>query len=124
MGQVTLSIHSRNYVMSCDDGQEEHLARLGEYLDEKIRELSRTSGGVGEARLLVMAALLISDELFEARKNTSDGGAPSKGPGKGATNGEGDGALAELEEAESDMALALDAVAERIEAIAANLRRD
>ena len=120
MGQVTLSIHSRNYVMSCDDGQEEHLTRLGEYLDEKIRELSRTSGGVGEARLLVMAALLISDELFEARKHLSKGDAPTKGP----IDGEGDGELAGLEEEESDMALALDTVAERIEAIAANLRRD
>ena len=120
MGQVTLSIHSRNYVMSCDDGQEEHLTRLGEYLDEKIRELSRTSGGVGETRLLVMAALLISDELFEARKNLSGGATPASG----SPNGADADAFAGLEEAEADMALALDAVAERIEAIAANLRRD
>ncbi len=66
MAQVRLSINGRNYEVACDDGQEEHLARLAAYIDQRVRELSGVVGQVGESRLLVMASLLIADELHDS----------------------------------------------------------
>ena len=59
MAQITVSINNRVYEIACDDGQEEHLARLGTYIDSKVTELAASIGQVGDARLLVMASLLI-----------------------------------------------------------------
>jgi cell division protein ZapA len=105
---LQLSINGRSYLISCDDGQEAHLKRLGAFLDEKMTDLATAVGNVGEARLLVMAALLISDELFEARRQ-------QEGEEAGGID------IAAMEEAETTMAGALDAFAQRIEAIAARL---
>ena len=66
MGQVAITINGRSYDIACDDGQEEHLARLGLYLDQKVAELVGNVGQVGDARLMVMASLLIADELADA----------------------------------------------------------
>lgn len=66
MGQVAITINGRSYDIACDDGQEDHLARLGLYLDQKVAELVSNVGQVGDTRLLVMASLLIADELADA----------------------------------------------------------
>ena len=66
MGQVTITINGRPYDIACDDGQEEHVRGLAGYLDERVSDLSRSIGQVGDARLVVMASLLIADELVEA----------------------------------------------------------
>lgn len=66
MGQVTVAINGRPYDIACDDGQEEHVRGLASYLDERVTELVGGMGQVGDARLLVMASLLIADELVEA----------------------------------------------------------
>jgi cell division protein ZapA len=66
MGQVAITINGRSYDIACDDGQEEHLSRLGLYLDQKVAELVTNVGQVGDARLMVMAGLLIADELADA----------------------------------------------------------
>jgi len=65
MAQITVTINNRVYEIACDDGQEDHLARLGTYIDSKVTELSASIGQVGDARLLVMASLLIADELAD-----------------------------------------------------------
>lgn len=66
MGQVAITINGRSYDIACDDGQEEHLTRLGLYIDQKVAELVGNVGQVGDARLMVMASLLVADELAEA----------------------------------------------------------
>jgi cell division protein ZapA len=66
MGQVTVTINGRPYDIACDDGQEEHVNGLASYLDERVGELAGSIGQVGDARLLVMASLVIIDELVEA----------------------------------------------------------
>ena len=68
MAQITIRINEQDYKIACDDGQEKHLASLANYLDSKITELVNSVGQVGESRLLVMACLLITDELLELRK--------------------------------------------------------
>ena len=68
MAEITIRINDQDYKIACDDGQEQHLASLANYLDAKIRELITGVGQVGESRLLVMACLLITDELLEIKK--------------------------------------------------------
>ncbi len=109
MPEISLSINQRNYQVTCDDGQEEHLRRLASHLDERIQGLVGEVGQVGEGRLLVMASLMVADELFEAYKENHALKAAQEGAAEGAAqNGEG-------------AAAALETTAQRIEAIAARL---
>ena len=66
MAQVNLTINGRPFAATCDDGQEARIRRLGEYVDAKVAEFVRSVGQVGEARLLLLAALVIADELADA----------------------------------------------------------
>ena len=65
MAQVDVTINDRAYRIACDDGQDGHVSQLAEYLDSRVQELVSSVGQVGDARLLVMASLLIADELSE-----------------------------------------------------------
>jgi len=68
MAQVNVSINGRAYRMACEDGQEEHLTRLAKNLDDRIGELRGKFGQIGDARLIVMAALTVADDLAEMGK--------------------------------------------------------
>lgn len=68
MAQVTVTVNGRSYRMACDDGQEDHLASLGERFDQAIDELRRTLGEIGDQRLIVMAGILMTDRLDEAER--------------------------------------------------------
>jgi len=67
MAQVSLQINGYGYILGCADGEEEHLFALASDLDRRIEEIKASSGPSGEARLLLMAALLLADELHELR---------------------------------------------------------
>lgn len=100
MAQLEVMINNRNYRVACDDGQEDHLRQLAEYVDRRVAELVEAVGQVGESRLLVMASLLIADDLSESfadSESRSDA------------------------EAEEKLAEVTDALAKRIESIAAGL---
>ena len=118
MPEISLSINERNYQMTCDDGQEEHLRALASHLDERIQGLVAAVGQVGEGRLLVMASLMVADELFEAYKENhalkaANGGAAPEGAGEEGAGEAGAG--------EAAAAAALENCAQRIESIAARL---
>jgi cell division protein ZapA len=66
MSQVTVTINARKFRLACEGGQEEHLARLAGELDRRIGELRTRFGEIGDARLMIMAALMIADELAES----------------------------------------------------------
>jgi cell division protein ZapA len=68
MAQVSVTINGRVYRMACDDGQEDHLVRLARELDARIGKLRESFGEIGDTRLTVMAALVVADELSEARR--------------------------------------------------------
>lgn len=72
MAQVTVQINGRGYQVACGDGEQDRIAGLAAYVDEKVQELVGAIGNVGDQRLLVMASLLLADEIFETR----EGGAP------------------------------------------------
>jgi cell division protein ZapA len=68
MAQVSLQINGYGYILGCADGEEERLVALAADLDRRIEEIKASSGPSGEARMLLMAALLLSDELHELRE--------------------------------------------------------
>jgi cell division protein ZapA len=63
---VNVMVNGRAYTLACDDGEEDHLKELAGLVDEKVRELLGSVGQVGDQRLLLMASLLMADELHEA----------------------------------------------------------
>ena len=72
MGEVTININGRPYRMACEDGQESHLNTLGADLAQRVEDLKAQVGKIGDATLLVMAALLISDEHCELKESVGD----------------------------------------------------
>jgi cell division protein ZapA len=67
MPLVNVMVNARAYTIACDEGEEEHLKELAAHVDAKVRELLESVGQVGDQRLLLMAAVLITDEFFDAR---------------------------------------------------------
>jgi cell division protein ZapA len=67
MGQVAVNVNGRSYRFDCGDGEEARLKELAAYVKGRIDTLAREYGTVGDERLMLMAALLITDELFDAR---------------------------------------------------------
>ena len=113
MGQLSVTINGRDYSIACDDGQEEHLTRLSDYLNSRISELVTVVGQVGDTRLLVMLGLLIADELSDAFAELA-----SERGEDGAGDLPVDGHKRESME---DAAVAIETLAERMEAIAGQL---
>ena len=74
MPEVDISINGRSYRVACEEGEEEHLSRLGAFIDERVEALAARIGQVGDARLLVMTGLMIVDELAEAYATLSEAG--------------------------------------------------
>jgi cell division protein ZapA len=66
MAHLNVTINGRNYAIACEDGQQEHLGRLADYVKARVDELVDSVGQIGDARLLLMASLLVSDELSDA----------------------------------------------------------
>ena len=65
MAIVTVTVNGHDYQVASDDGQEEHLTGLAEFVNKRVSELTKTMGQVGEARLILMASLLIADEVSD-----------------------------------------------------------
>ena len=68
MTHVTVTIHGKQYRMACEEGQEAQLTTLAKDLDQRVEQLKKNFGAIGDMRLIVMAALTIGDEVFEAIK--------------------------------------------------------
>lgn len=68
MGQVTITLNGRSFRLRCGDGEEARLIALAEHVERKLAGLVAEFGQVGDERLLVMASIMITDELFDARE--------------------------------------------------------
>ena len=66
MNHINVTINGRQYRMACEDGQEARLFKLAEGFESRIQNLRGKFGEIGDARLTVMAALTVSDELLDA----------------------------------------------------------
>lgn len=96
MAQVRLTVGGRSYDLACPDGQEARLEMLAGMLDSKARDAEQVVGSTNEGRQLLLAGLLLADELSDLRAGAPD-------PGKAA------------------LARTLDQLAERIESLAERL---
>ncbi|MEX6505270.1 cell division protein ZapA [Jiella sp. M17.18] len=68
MPQVVVTIDGKTYRMACAEGEEAHLEDLAADFDAKVAELRESFGQIGDLRLTVMAAIMATDQLFEARR--------------------------------------------------------
>jgi cell division protein ZapA len=71
MSHINVTINGRQYRMACEEGQEVRLLKLAEDLESRVEELRGKFGEIGDARLTVMAALTVCDELLDATVESS-----------------------------------------------------
>ena len=106
MAQVNITIDDKSYRMACDAGQEPHLEKLAARFDAYVGHLKGQFGEIGDNRLLVMAAIMVMDELVDAECRL-------------------EAAQADIGRVSTDIADRdgiLEAIAERLEALAARAR--
>jgi cell division protein ZapA len=72
VGQVSVTLNCRTYQLECGAGEEAHLVALAEYLGFHVDTMKRKFGQVGDDRLVLMAALLVTDELWEMRRQAQE----------------------------------------------------
>lgn len=67
MAQMSIEVNGRPYTVGCEDGQEAHLLELAKMFDRQVRQVSEDMGQLGDTRLFLMGALLLADELADAK---------------------------------------------------------
>ena len=72
MANVTINFNGKEFVLSCDDGQEEHLGELSVFLNEKFNNLKKSLGNIGENKLLLITSITVMDEYFETKKKIDE----------------------------------------------------
>ncbi len=102
MASVEIRIQGKPHTLHCNDGQEQRLKQVAQYLDRRISEASKSAGTPNDARVLVLTSLLIADELADARDEI-------------------DGLKRRIDDVEARAATALERVAKRIEDVASQL---
>ena len=65
MANVNVKFNNKDYLLSCDDGQEENLKKLAKHLDTKYNELNKNLGNIGENKLLLITAIQMVDDYFD-----------------------------------------------------------
>jgi cell division protein ZapA len=68
VANVNIKFNNKDYLLSCDDGQEEDLKNLTKFLDKKYSELKEKLGNIGENKLLLITAIQVIDEYFDLKK--------------------------------------------------------
>lgn len=68
MGNVTIVFNGKEYLLSCDDGQEDNLKELASFLDAKFQKLKIELGNIGENKLLLISTIKIIDDYFDLKK--------------------------------------------------------
>ena len=107
MGQITIHINGKPYLVGCEDGEEKRLAGLAADLDEKIRGLGVSGAGLGETRLMLMGALVMADEAAGVAERLA------------AAEAETERLKAQLDQADARAVAAVEAAARKIESLAA-----
>ncbi|WP_460450555.1 cell division protein ZapA [Alsobacter sp. SYSU BS001988] len=116
MGQVTVTIAEKIYRIACDDGQEDHLRSLAADVDDKIAEMRKAFGEIGDNRLTVMAAITFLDERQELKSRIArlEGEVASLRAARHQVE-------SSLGETEAEITSAIVEAADRIEAVARSL---
>ena len=72
MANVNIKFNGKDYLLSCDDGQEESLKKLTSFLDNKYLELNKKLGNIGENKLLLITAIKLIDEHFDLTRRINE----------------------------------------------------
>ena len=68
MANVNIKFNGKEFLLSCEDGQEDHLEELSLYLNEKFNNLKNSLGNIGESKLLLITSISVLDEYYETKK--------------------------------------------------------
>ena len=71
MANVNIKFNNKEYLLSCDDGQEESLKKLTKFLDKKYLELKEKLGNIGENKLLLITTIQLVDEYFDLKQKVN-----------------------------------------------------
>jgi len=69
MVNVTVKFNTRDYILSCEDGQEQELEKLSLHLNEKFEQLKNDLGNIGESKLLLISSIQVIDEMFNIKES-------------------------------------------------------
>jgi cell division protein ZapA len=69
MVNVTVKFNNRDYILSCEDGQEQELEKLSIHLNEKFEQLKNDLGNIGESKLLLISSIQVIDEMFTIKES-------------------------------------------------------
>ncbi len=72
MANVNIKFNGKDFLLSCEDGQEEHLEELSLHLNNRFYNLKKSLGNIGENKLLLIASISVMDEYFETRKKIEE----------------------------------------------------
>jgi len=113
MPEVTLNIRGRDYSLSCDEGQEERLQTVGQYVNSRLSDISAAGAASNDSHLHVLTALVLADEVFDLRDEV-------------ARLDSGDAETSSYQEPKQDdpvMVQAIDHLANKIENIAERIQK-
>lgn len=111
MAEVNITINGKQFGIACDDGQEQRVTDLANFVDGRLKEIASAGAGTNDSHLLVLTSIVMADELFDARDAASNGNAaPLSG-------------LQITEADEGQIVSAIDQMSNRIDAIAGNLAK-
>ena len=110
MAEVSLSINGRPYKIACDDGQEDRVHQLGAYIDDRVSQIASAGAASNDSHLLVLAGLVLTDELFELKANGHDQAAAAAPQQEAGIAGE-----SEVAELVNHLATRIEALADRLE---------
>ena len=116
MATVGVTIAGRTYRMACGEGEEGHLQELARHVDTTLAGLKKGFGEIGDTRLVIMTAITVSDELFEARRRIAE--LEDRLADVAATSSQSEAMRDELA---ADVVGALDAASERLERLSQRL---
>ena len=72
MANINIKFNGKEFLLSCEDGQEEHLEELSIYLNNKFNDLKNSLGNIGENKLLLITSIKVMDEYFETKKKIEE----------------------------------------------------
>ncbi|MCB9991829.1 MAG: cell division protein ZapA [Rhodospirillales bacterium] len=115
MAEVSLNIHGKAYGIACDDGQENRVMEVGQYVDNRARDIASAGAASNENHLLVLTALVLADEVKELRDNLRSAQANSN-----VSSGQVSATGLSVEE-EAQIVQSIEQLANRIESVAGQL---
>ncbi len=113
MAEVNVIINGRNYGIACDDGQEQRVMDLGRYVDARLKDIAKSGAASTESHLLVLTALVLSDEIFDLKDGMRAVERQQKQPA----------GIRMTEQDEGDLVNIIEHLAARIDSIAGNLQK-